>query len=160
MVKDPNCKNKFYRVAELDNIIFDEIRKLELEHDYLHEIKDKHRSADDAHQKVKIISGKLNDIENQISRFLDLYGKGMFTITQLDEKIKPLDEQKKKLNAELDAIIIDEPNMTDADAISIVSSFSDALEKGDFKEIRGIVTSLINRIDIDNDEIKIHWNFV
>ena len=28
MIKDPNCNNKYYRVEELDNIIFNEIRKL------------------------------------------------------------------------------------------------------------------------------------
>ena len=36
MIKDPNCKNKIYRIDELDKIIFDEIRKLAFDPDYIH----------------------------------------------------------------------------------------------------------------------------
>ena len=38
LIKDPNCKNKIWDMNELDNIIFDEIKKLSLDSDYLKEI--------------------------------------------------------------------------------------------------------------------------
>ena len=39
MIVDPNCKNKKYRVDRFDSIIFEQIKKLELEPEYISEIK-------------------------------------------------------------------------------------------------------------------------
>lgn len=161
MIKDPNCKNKTYRIKELDQIIIDEIKKLAIDPSYIHEIKSHHQQTDENIQKAKIIQEKIAEIETQISRFLDLYGKGRFTFEQLDEKIIPLEEQKNKLNEELESLEDeDTTNMSEDEAIEIIGTFEDALERGNFDEIRGIITSLINHIDIDNDDITIYWNFM
>ena len=161
MIKDPNCRNKSYRVEELDNIIIDEIKKLAIDPSYIHEIKTHHQQTDEIIQKTKIIQEKIVDLENQISRFLDLYGKGRFTFEQLDKQIIPLEEQKNKLNEELESLADEETeSMSEDEAIEIIESFEEALERGNFDEIRGIITSLINHIDIDNDNITIYWNFM
>ena len=161
MIKDPNCKNKSYRVEELDNIIIDEIKKLAIDPSYIHEIKTHHQQTDEIIQKTNIIQEKIADLENQISRFLDLYGKGRFTFEQLDKQIIPLEEQKNKLNEELESLADEETeSMSEDEAIEIIESFEEALERGNFDEIRGIITSLINHIDIDNDDITIYWNFM
>ena len=161
MIKDPNCRNKSYRVEELDNIIIDEIKKLAIDPSYIHEIKTHHQQTDEIIQKTKIIQDKIADLENQISRFLDLYGKGRFTFEQLDKQIIPLEEQKNKLNEELESLADEETeSMSEDEAIEIIESFEEALERGNFDEIRGIITSLINHIDIDNDDITIYWNFM
>ena len=161
MIKDPNCKNKSYRINELDNIIFDEIKKLALDPSYIHEIKSHHHATDEIIQKTKIIQEKIADLETQISRFLDLYGKGRFTFEQLDKQIIPLEEQKNKLNEELKSLEEDDTeSMSEDEAIEIIGTFEEALERGNFDEIRGIITSLINHIDIDNDDITIYWNFM
>ena len=161
MIKDPNCKNKSYRINELDNIIFDEIKKLALDPSYIHEIKSHHHATDEIIQKTKIIQEKIADLETQISRFLDLYGKGRFTFEQLDKQIIPLEEQKNKLNEELKSLENDDTeSMSEDEAIEIIGTFEEALERGNFDEIRGIITSLINHIDIDNDDITIYWNFM
>ena len=161
MIKDPNCKNKSYRINELDNIIFDEIKKLALDPSYIHEIKSHHHATDEIIQKTKIIQEKIADLETQISRFLDLYGKGRFTFEQLDKQIIPLEEQKNKLNEELKSLEDDDTeSMSEDEAIEIIGTFEEALERGNFDEIRGIITSLINHIDIDNDDITIYWNFM
>lgn len=162
MIKDPNCKNKRYRIHELDNIIIDEIKKLAIDPSYIHDIKSHHQQTDEISQKTKIIQEKIADLENQISRFLDLYGKGRFTFEQLDKQIIPLEEQKNKLNEELKSLEDenDTQSMSEDEAIEIIGSFEEALERGNFDEIRGIITSLINHIDIDNDDITIYWNFM
>ena len=161
MIIDPNCKNKRYRITELDNIIIDEIKKLAIDPSYIHDIKSHHQQTDEIIQKTKIIQEKIADLETQISRFLDLYGKGRFTFEQLDKQIIPLEEQKNKLNEELESLADEETeSMSEDEAIEIIGSFEEALERGNFDEIRGIITSLINHIDIDNDDITIYWNFM
>ena len=160
MIKDPNCMNKSYRLEELDNLIINEIKKLAIDPSYIHEIKSQHEISDENAKKAQIIKEKILDLENQISRFLDLYGKGRFTFEQLDEKIIPLEEQKNKLNEELESLKEEKETMSEDEAIEIIGSFDEALERGNFDEIRGIITSLINHIDIDNDDITIYWNFM
>lgn len=39
LVRDPNCKNKTWKMDVLDNLVFDEIKKLALDPDYLNKIK-------------------------------------------------------------------------------------------------------------------------
>ena len=160
MIIDPNCKNKMYRLNDLDNIIFDEIKKLAIDSSYIHEIKSHHQTTNEDAQKIRIINDKIKEIDSEISRFLDLYGKRRFTFEQLDKKTIPLEEQKAKLMEELESLEDETDSMSEEEAIEIIGSFEEALEKGNFDEIRGIITSLINRIDIDNDDITIHWNFM
>lgn len=160
MIMNPDCKNRYYDIDELDNIIIGEIKKLAIDPSYIHELKSKHFLSDETIQKREILQKQIKEIESQISRFLDLYGMGRFTFEQLDEKIIPLEEQKNKLNAEMESLEDNAENMSEDEAIEIINTFGDALERGNFDEIRGIITSLINRIVIDNDDITIYWNFM
>ena len=41
-----------------------------------------------------------------------------------------------------------------------IEHFIEALENGDFNEIRATLEALLYYIELDNDEIKIHWKFV
>ena len=160
MIVDPNCKNKHYDIDELDNIIIGEIKKLSIDSSYINELKSRHYSNDETIQKRGILQNQIKEIESQISRFLDLYGHGRFTFAQLDEKIIPLEEKKNKLYAEMESLEDDTESMSEDDVVEIISTFDEALERGNFDEIRGIITSLINKIYIDNDDITIHWNFL
>lgn len=160
MVKDPNCMNKNYYISELDEIILGEIKKLSLDKNYFNEIKTAHHSENENIDKAKIISSKIKDIDNQISRFLDLYGQGRFTVEQLDAKVHPLEDERNKLTEELKHIEIKEPKLSEDDALELINSFSEVIERNDFNEIRNLVITLIERIIIDNDDITIYWNFV
>lgn len=157
MIKDPNCKNKTYRVNELDEIIFNEIRKLELDPNYLKSVRDE---MPDNTEKIDTIKTEIDNIDNQISRFMDLYGIGKFDIKQLDAKVAPLEARKIKLYDSLQDIEVFEPRMTDSEVIESVRSFADAIERGTMQEVRIIIEDLIKCIVIDNESITIQWNFL
>lgn len=159
MIKDPNCKNKNWRMENLDKIILDEIRKLALEPDYIHEIRREKAIANDTDNRVEIINKEIQNISTQISRFMDLYGAGTFTIEQVSGKVDPLNEQKKKLEKELESLNADSGELTEEETINIVKSFDEILERGDFHEIRLVIESLIYYIELDNDDVYIHWKF-
>ena len=143
MVKDPNCKNKIYRVEELDDIVLNEIRKLKLSPELLN-VKDPQK---------KEVSAQIDKLDKQISRFLDLYGTGRFTFEQLDAKVKPLEEQKEKL-------LTQEPRKTpQKEVLNAVDSLDEVLALDNLKTARRLIESLINRIDIDGDDIFINWRF-
>lgn len=158
MIKDPNCQNKFYRMEELDNIIFNEIRKLAIDPEYLNHVKSDGKKSDDA-QKITAIEHQIKLIDQQLSRFMDLYGLGKYDLKTLDEKMDPLNNQKLKLQKELKKLKNESNVLAESEVLKLVQSLDDALEHGDLHERRAIIEALINRIDIDNDEITIHWNF-
>lgn len=147
LVKDPNCKNKNWRMEELDNIVFNEIKKLALMPNYSAETVQK------ANEK-SVIWGELQKLEEQISRLVDLYTVNEIPHEVLQRKIHDLSEQKKKLEESLD-----KTDITIEQATELIDSFEGILEQGDFYEIRSAIGALIEYIEIDNDDVTIHWNF-
>lgn len=159
MVKDPNCKNKYYMVEDLDNIIWNEIKKLSIDPEYIHKLK-KESEKDPEVQQIHAIEKQIKSISAQLSRFMDLYGLGTYSLEELDEKTKPLAEQRAKLQIELERIKDSSKRINADQVMKIVSSFEEVLEKGDLQDKRAIIEALIEKIIIDGDDITIYWNFI
>ena len=159
MVKDPNCKNKTWRMDDLDNLIIEEIKKLAVDPEYFHVIKNAKNENADTPNKIDILTKEINKLDDQISRFMDLYGIGKFTIDQVSSKIDPLNEQKKTLEKELEGLNATTEKMSQEEMLEIASTFAEALEGGDINEIRLVIESLISYLEIDNEDVFIHWKF-
>lgn len=158
MIKDPNCKNKYWRVDELDKVVFDEIKKLATDPDYFTQ-KRKSRPKTDKTDKVGVIEKEIEKIDAQISRFMDLYGLGKFSINQLSSKVDPLNEARSGLQRELDTLNSEAGRLSEGEAVELLESFEEVLEHGDFNEIRGLIDALIYYIELDGDDVTIHWKF-
>ncbi len=158
MVKDPNCKNKNWNMEQLDNMIFDEIRKLADDPTHIHEIRQKNFSDDDK-QKEQLIRKEIAKLDAQKSRFMDLYGVGEFTMEEVQEKARPINEQKRKLEMQLANLSSNQSSITEEEALKIIGTFNDVMDEGDFEQIRMLVNSLIERIEIDNEDVDIFWKF-
>ena len=148
MIKDPNCKNKNYRMSTLDEIVFNEIRKLALDPEQI-------KRSEEEDNKEAVLKSEIQKIEKQISRFTDLYGTGILSAHDLGEKISSLNENKEKLENELQDLELIDVNRCQ----KFISSFDDILSTGTYEEIRLVLTSLINRIEIDGENVEIHWAF-
>lgn len=140
---------------ELDRIIFDEIRKLKIDENFRATIS----RAEPVTDESQLIRERLDTIKSQRSRFLDLYGLGSISADEIDTKLAPLAEETQRLEARLLELQNKAPKLTDHEAMKLVQSFDDALNRGNFAELRMILTALINRIDIDGDDITISWKF-
>ena len=70
VAKDPNCKNKTWRMADLDNLVFGEIKKLALDPDYVSEIKASNVPDD----RPQIIEAEIEKLASQsiINQYLKL----------------------------------------------------------------------------------------
>ena len=154
MVKDPSCMNTIYRCDDLDDMIFNEIRKLSFDPDYIHTV-----ARNDENEKIRVINAEIKNVDKQISRFMDLYGFGRFTADQLDAKLVPLEDRRNRLQDELKAITDDKTRISESEAIALINSFGDILDNGTFTEIRSVIDALIERIVINGDDIEIHWRF-
>ena len=91
---------------------------------------------------------------------MDLYGLGTYSLEELDQKTKPLSEQRTKLKKELKKLKEDSKRITEEQVMHLVESFDEVLQHGDLHDRRSIIEQLIDRIIIDGDEIEIHWNFI
>lgn len=140
MIKNPDCKNKTWSVAVLDDMILSEIKKLTLE-----DIK-KRDSVD-----ADILKKELAKIESQIKRYLQLYGTGRYDLDTLDGLVLPLEQKKLSIEDELKRI----PEEEDID----LPTLQEAVDTSSFDDKRQIVESLIQKIVIDGDDITIFWKF-
>ena len=64
-----------------------------------------------------------------------------------------LERELAQLNAEAGAI-------TEEEAYEIIQAFGDILDRKDFDEIRLALETLIYYIELDEDDVYIHWKFI
>lgn len=149
LIRDPDCKNKNWRMDILDQIIFDQIRQLSLDPDYV-------PAAEVVEDPNPAILSEISKIEKQISRLLDLYGLDHLPMEQLQEKITLLSDRKADLESQLQHPDI---KMERSQAVDIASGLEDLLDHGSFEQIRTVLFTLIDKIYIDGEDIEIHWKF-
>ena len=159
MVKDPNCKNKHWSAVELDEVVFNNIRDIAANPELITEMQEQSKVQREEPNKVDIITNEIKKIDSQLSRYLELYGSGIFSTEQISEKVNPLNEQKHGLLKELEKANASSGAITAEEALGYIQSFEDAIEDGDFVQIRFILESLIYYIELDNDDVFIHWKF-
>ena len=152
-IKDLNCKNKTWVLSELDDIVINEIKKLALDTNYIYETQDKtdNRPA---------IKAKIDNLNKTISKLIDLYTVESMPIDVIESKIKDAETQKSTLETELQRLDKEwEDKKINADKIDVIKSFSDIMDSGTFEQKRNAIKSLIDRIEINGDDVSIYWSF-
>lgn len=154
-IKDPNCRNKNYRDKDLDAIIFEEIRNLKADSLYIPTVQG---SVDNSHQ-IEMLNNRIKQIDGQISRFMDLYSVGGMDLTSITSKVNPLNDEKKTLEQELLSLETPEEPVKVEEIISLVDLFEEVVAEGDCQKIHAVVSTLIEKVVIDGEDIRIHWAF-
>lgn len=155
-VRDPNCKNKNWNIEKLTNIIFDEIRKLSLDPNHFEEV----RTDSIQEDKRAILEAEIAKIDEQLSRVMDLYILENIPIKALEEKTNSLNEQRRKLEQEVESL--EEENsekLSKEEAGDLIQNFDDIIKRANFEEIRSVLSTLIEKIVLDGENIEIHWRF-
>lgn len=157
MIKDPNCKNKNYRMEELESAILKEIELLVIDPNRIEEVRE-NRPVTDATEKIKAITSEIAKIDTQISKMMDLYALGTIDLDVISDKVSNLNKTKTTLQKELDSlkVPVSETVMTEEQIRTIAALMKDDLP---LEDKRSIVQSLIYYIEIDEEKIIIHWKF-
>ena len=155
LVKNPNCKNKTYRDYELEEIIFGEIRRLKSEPAYIEEL----RESVDTSAKQKMLRKRIEQIESQVSKLMDLYTMDGIDLSVVKAKMNPLNDEKRSLEAELENLEEIAPTITKEEIVSVVDAFESVVESGDCYATHTAISELIDHIVIDGEDIQIHWRF-
>lgn len=161
MITDPNCMNDTWRANDLDGLVFEEIKKLAFDPEYATKKSlEKKKATQEEPDNTAIIRAEIEKIDEQISRFMSLYGIGKFTVEQISKMVDPLNGQRDALSRELERINSDSGKITVEEAVELAETFVEVLERGNFDEIRMVLESLIDRIELDGDTADIHWKFL
>lgn len=159
LIKDPNCKNKTYRMLDLDYVVIEAITHLSLDKDYIEEVKH-NKPVNDVSEKIKTINKEIEGISSQISNLMDLYSLGNMPIDVINQKVSALNETKTALEKELESLDIpdtDDEGMTTEQIQTLASVMNN--KDLTLEDKRNIVASLIYYIEIDDEDILIHWKF-
>jgi len=159
MIKDPNCKNKNYRMIELDAAIITEITNLSLDPSYIDEVRE-NKPINDVSDKIKAINQEIEGITAKISKLMDLYADGEMDMSLISNKVAEHNKTKMRLQKELDSLDVpqtDQEGMTNEQIQNLATLIND--KDLSLMDKRNIVQSLIYYIEIDNEEVTIHWKF-
>lgn len=146
-VIDPNCKNKKFRIDELDNIVIDYLRNIDFENIKTNNVKN---NAD-------TIQLRINEIDNQIQRMIDLYQIGSISIDSIKQRTEKLNKEKEMLQQKLQGQLV-KHSLTCEEASLLVYKLLGLIESGSLIEKRSILSKLIKRVEIDNNDVAIFLN--
>lgn len=155
LIRDPNCSNRNYRDIDLDELVYDQIARLKDDPAYV----DSLRRSFDTGDKQAAIRTRIDQLAGQISKLMDLYALGTIPYDLISSRIEPLSVEKQALEAELAELEAGRKFMATEDIIALASDFDQIRKTGTPSDIHIALTSLIDYIDVDNDQIYIHWRF-
>ena len=89
---------------------------------------------------------------------MDLYALGTIDLDVISEKVADLNATKTALSKEMDSLNVPDTEnvMTDEQIRSIAALMNDELP---LEDKRNLVQSLIYYIEIDEEDVIIHWKF-
>ena len=140
-------------MEELDRIVFAEISKLAIDpsgYTVNCQLTEEQNNND-------LILAEIGKIEKQVENLIDLYAVGGIPKDALQRRITELTEQKEQLEGTLKQ---EQPNEgLEASVVAqLAGSLAEVLEHGTYEAIRLIITTLIKKIVIDDEDITIYWN--
>ena len=157
MVKDPNCMNKIWKASELEPIIDQQIRVL---------LQSPQMAADIAANRPKHptvnrnaeIEKRIREIDRQISKLMELYQQDDIPAELLGSKINKLYSEKTALQSSLAPE--EDDGIVPFDLVQeLIEDAAQIWDFADESQKRRIIQSLISRIVLTGDDVKIEWAF-
>lgn len=143
-IVDPNCKNNKWKIEELDRLVLDYIMRLDFS---------KLKSGHPVPVPVTDYSIRLNEIDKQIGKLIDLYQVSGIPIETIQEKMDALNKEKEAL------LNISKPKNVPVTTLAEMITARDTLmslsDTGSLDEKRACLTMIVDRIIIDDDNVNI-----
>lgn len=157
MKKMDGCKNPNFRMEELDQKIINEILDMSVDKSVAGNIKKNNQPKHD--NKSEIINSRIDEINKQIEKLIDLYQLGTIPINEISKRSDALKNEKENLENELHNIEKESPELTTEEAFNIAKNAQDTLKNGKLDEKRVIVDSLIKKVVVFESDVTIYWKF-
>lgn len=157
MIKDPNCMNKIWKAQDLEPIIDEQIRALLRSPELAAELSENKPNPAPATKNVDI-ERRIREIDKQISKLMELYQHDDIPAELLGEKINRLYNERTALQDAL-APEVEQTTMPFDLVAELLSDAAQIWDFADEAQKRRIMQSLISRIVLTDDDVKIEWAF-
>ena len=150
LIKDPNCHNRRYYDYEIEDYVIKDLISMSLD-----ESKFRHNMNMNDVTISQAKRERITQIDKQVLNLLDFISNGI-AVEETKEKIQKLQEEKEKLQKELS-----DEKSKERKSESLKESISDlsvAWKTMSFDEQRNIILEIIDKIVVDNNDIKIYYN--
>lgn len=154
-IKDPNCKNDKWKINDLDELVFDEIHLLHLDKKRLNNVIKPFQQEESSNEKY--FQSKIEDIDKQIKRMLDLYQIGTLPIYEISERINGLQAEKVKLQNQLEQNRNLQKNKEKIDRFKQLVSEIEYMRTQSVEKKRIYISELVESIYIDGKDVFINW---
>ncbi|MBO6293313.1 MAG: recombinase family protein [Selenomonas sp.] len=165
-VLDINCRNPNYSCSTLDEMVIAEVLRLAENSDAFAEACNTPpvgaQDALSAAQKREAVQLRLDELDGQIRRVLDLYQLGSIDIDEIKGRLSDLEKERDALLATLKekkrATVV---KLKPATAHTLLHEFSALVGSGDTEAMRDVLHELIARIVLHPTpgDVEIVWNF-
>ena len=156
MVKDPSCKNNWWRMDRLEAFVETEVRKLLESPEIAKSMCAKKREQ--KQEPLPRTEKRIKELDRRIDKLMELYQSGEIPPDILRDNINKLYTEKTRL---LETLKVEpEPSTVPFDFVKTL--LLDAAQIWDFADInqkRRILQSLIKRIILTGEKVDIEWNF-
>lgn len=142
---DPDCKNRKWKIAELDKLVTDTLTKLALNGSETAAAKSSGQT-DSRHDYGK----RIKEIDAQTTRLLDLYQAGNIPLASIHDRILHLTKERECLSAQ--SCRASTGNNT---AAEYQSRFTALMNHGSLADRRACLSHLVSRIVVNDDHIRI-----
>ena len=161
---DITCRNPTYACVDLDQAVLNEVFRLADDAKAFKSAsakKQKAAATNNAHKK-QVIQKRLDELDAQIRRVLDLYQLGSIDVAEIKSRLDELETERRALASQLQTKEqAEKARLTPAAAQTLLSEFSGVVDEGDTVAIRSALRELIDHIVIGTQkgEFDIVWNF-
>lgn len=158
MVKDPNCKAPHIPVEELDAMVEAEVLKLAADPSQVDEIIKKRAAGDGGSSTAAGISEEVQRLDAEIGRLMDLLQHdALASVGDIAERISQVHAERMKLVPSLREIV---PRQYDVGAAKmLLHDIHFGWSKFDMRGRRSFLLQLIDRVQINAEDIRVVWSF-
>lgn len=157
MVKDPNCKNKIWNKAKLEELVETRVLEVLRSPQLVEEIASKKDKPKPTNKNAGLET-RIREIDKQISKLMELYQMDGIPPEILGDKINKLYNERTTLQESIAADASTATVPFDL-AEAIISDAANVWDFADEDQKRRILQSLINRIVINGSDVDIEWSF-
>lgn len=159
MARAESCDSKNWRVDIANQLVIDEILKLQFDETYIKSIIGA-KQEPSIDNKKETIEARIEDINKQLDKVMDLYQLGNIPLDNIATRIETLTAERDKLEADLLHLndIKEDKKISLTEVKDIVKNAKTIFDGDDLEAQRSLVSSLIDRIEF-GDNIKIYWAF-
>lgn len=163
---DPTCMNPAYACVVLDKMIYDIVYSVAHDQKAFQKAAAKkdeeYRAHTDMEEKRRILMQRIDELDAQLNRIVDLYQLGTISIDQIGKRTQKLQEEKEGLQRTLSELTpIENTRLTLKEARTLLSTFDGVFSGDGIYDKRQFLQSIIQRIIIlpTKGEFDIIWNF-